>query len=236
MNSTPLAMNTAGAERRLLQNIHQNHALSCNCSALIDVSVFDHYNMDMDKNPVVTLIAIENAAPKRRISRSAGAVYLMLIALMIGCISIGNLLYLHWQIPRVITQPALYALIAGCGVYLYRRHYLRYRYTLTNEMFSIERIGLNGEKMLAAVSIADIRHIDRKKTKRATGRIIRASLPPTKAAPWISARIDGAEYLLQVGVSESFLEKLIAQWQGVSMQGIGHANVNAPRCAEQKER
>jgi hypothetical protein len=103
-------------------------------------------------------------------------------------------------------------------------------------MFSIERIGLNGEKMLAAVSIADIRHIDRTKTKRATGRIIRASLPPTKAAPWISARIDGAEYLLQVGVSESFLEKLIAQWKGVSMQRIGHANANAPRCAEQKER
>ena len=237
MNSTSLAMNTAGDERRLLQNMRRNRALSCYCSALIDVSSFGYYNIDMDENPVVTLVAIETAAPKRRIARSAGAVYIALIAMMIGCISLGNLLYSLWQISRYVTQPILYAAIAICGAYLYRRHYRCYRYTLTDEMFAIEQIGFGGEKTLAVVWLTDILRIfDQPEQKRVIGRIIRASLPPLKAATWVQTLVDGNEVMYRISASERFVEKLIAQWQNATKPQTAKTDDAAAGKAARKER
>jgi hypothetical protein len=168
----------------------------------------------MEENTVVNLLAIETIAPKWRIARSAGAVYVMLIAVMIGCISLGNLLYATVQIPRQITQPILYALIAVCGFYLYRRHYICYRYTLTDEQFAIEEVGGRIEKTIAVVSLNDIRRISSfYDSTKITGKTIHAALPPKEAQTRITAISDGAETTYIVVASEEFIQKLTAQWR-----------------------
>ncbi len=214
MNSTPLAINTAGDERRLSQNTTRIHALSSKCSSLIDVLRYAYYNKLMDEYAIVNLLAIETAAPKLRIARSAGAVHVTLIALVIGCISLGNLLYANWLISRYFSQPALYGLIAICFVILYRRHYVCFRYTLTNEQLGVEQIGGSGEKTLAAVELIEIRSIGNHTGKRNfRRRHVRASLPPQKNATWISAMVDGKEIDLTISASEEFVMKLTEQWR-----------------------
>lgn len=187
--------------------------LSLKCSSLIDVLKFATYNIHMDENTVVNLVAIETATPKWRIARSAGAVYIMLIALMIACISIGNLLYESFQISRHITQPILYTLIAICGVYLYRKHYICYRYTLTDELLAIEEVGGKAEKTIAVIELVDIRAISAYESSgKTSGRIIRASLPPRSAQTLVEASLDGKNISLTISASEEFVNKLTAQW------------------------
>ena len=188
--------------------------LSLKYSSLIDVLKSATYNIHMEENTVVNLLAIETIAPKWRIARSAGAVYVMLIALMIGCISIGNLLYNSFQIPRHLTQPILYALIAICGFSLYRRHFISYRYTLTEDQFAIEEVGGRIEKTIAVLAIDDILAItpSHDNTKPA-GKIIRASLPPKETQTRITAAADGSEMTYIVSASEELIQKLTAQWK-----------------------
>jgi len=188
--------------------------ISLNYSPLIDVLKYAYYNIDMDENAIITLIAIETATPKRRITRSVGAIYVALIVLIIGCISIGNLLYANWQIPRHITQPILYAMLAGFGYWIYRRHYLSYRYTLTNEMFAIEQIKGNGDQTIAAMELREIRNICGYVEKSCTGkRTIFASIPPRRETTWITAQLDGKEVDYSISASEDFIAKLTAQWR-----------------------
>jgi hypothetical protein len=168
----------------------------------------------MDENAVVNLRAMETAKPKWRIARSAGAVYVMLIALMIGCISIANLLYANWQIPRQITQPALYVLIAICGFYLYRRHYICYRYTLTDDLFAIERVGGKVEKTIAVIAIEDIQAITQNTEKKMNAaKMIVASFPPKDRQTCILTMQNGRKTVYTISASEEFVNKLTAQWK-----------------------
>jgi len=190
--------------------------LSPKCSSLIDVLKYATYNIHMDENAVVKLRAMETATPKWRIARSAGAVYIMLIALMIGCISIANLLYASWQIPRQITQPVLYALIAICGLYLYRRHYICYRYTLTDDLFAIERVGGKMEKTIAVIALEDILAILPFAEKRTiSGKTIHASLPPKETQMFVNVKNGDGEITYSISTSQDFIHQLTAQWQSV---------------------
>jgi len=211
MNSWSLAMNAVGDMRRLFKNKSRILTISLNCSSLIDVLKCGYYNIDMDENAVINLVAIEKAEPKRRIIRSVGAIYLALIVLVIGCISVGNLLYDRFQIPRHVTQPILYALIAICGYYIYRRHYLCYRYTLTDEMLAIERIGGNSERTLAAIDLNKIISIDGNKNQKSGKNRVYASLLSPKDTTWILALVDGKELSCAIGASKEFVSKMVEQ-------------------------
>ena len=190
--------------------------LSPKCSSLIDVLKYATYNIHMDENAVVNLRAMETATPKWRIARSAGAVYVMLIALMIGCISIANLLYTNWQIPRQISQPALYAMIAICGFYFYRRHYICYRYTLTDDLFAIERVGGRMDKTIAVIAFNDIQAIlPFAEKKNILRKKIHASLPPKETQMFVNIKNGDGEITYSISASQDFVHQLTVQWQGV---------------------
>lgn len=190
--------------------------LSPKCSSLIDVLKYATYNIHMDENAVVNLRAMETATPKWRIARSAGAVYVMLIVLMICCISIANLLYTNWQIPRQITQPTLYILIAICGFFLYRRHYICYRYTLTDDLFAIERVGGNAEKTTAVIAIEDIQAIfPFAEKKNISGKMVHAFLPPKETHTFVKVKNISGEITYSISASAEFIHQLTAQWQSV---------------------
>ena len=168
----------------------------------------------MDENAIITLIAIETVAPKRRFTRSTGAIYIILIALIIGSMSAGNLLYERLSIPRYVTQPILYAVIAAICYLVYRRNYLRFRYTLTSNTLAIEQIGGNEEKTLAAIDLSCIRQIQHDTPKeRSKARTVYAYLPPRKSITWVLENEDGKETRYAISASSEFLDQLNAQWR-----------------------
>ena len=168
----------------------------------------------MDENAIITLIAIESVAPKRRFTRSTGAIYIILIALIIGSMSAGNLLYERFSIPRYVTQPILYTVIAVVGYLVYRRNYLRYRYTLTTNTLAIEQIGGSEEKTLAAIDLSCIHQIQHDTRKERTKtRTVYAYLPPRKSITWVLENEDGKETRYAISASSEFLDQLNAQWQ-----------------------
>ena len=69
----------------------------------------------MDENDMHILICMENAAPKPRIIRSAGALYVILLLLVVGVIAAANALNERLSIPRGYVQIALYAVLLFAG-------------------------------------------------------------------------------------------------------------------------
>ena len=168
----------------------------------------------MDENAIITLIAIETVAPKRRFTRSTGAIYIILIALIIGSMSAGNLLYERLFIPRYVTQPILYAVIATVCYLVYRRNYLRYRYTLTTNTLAIEQIGGSEEKTLAAIDLSCIRQIQHEALKKISkAKTVYAYLPPRENITWVLANEDGRETRFAISASSEFLDQLNEQWR-----------------------
>ena len=128
--------------------------------------------------------------------------------------SVGNLLYERLFIPRYVTQPILYAVIAAVCYVIYRRNYLRYRYTLTTNTLAIEQIGGNEEKTLAAIDLSCIRQIQHDTLKeRSKSRTVYAYLPPRKNITWVLANEDGRETRYAISASDEFLDQLNEQWR-----------------------
>ncbi len=166
----------------------------------------------MEENDIISLIAMETAEPKRKMIRSAGSVYVILIALVIGTISLANLLYARWQIPRYIVQPTMYALIVICGIFIYQRHSVGYRYTLTELMFAIERVTVHKEQTITAVPLENIIRIeDSIRSFTLSDRSTNASTLPRKLSRTICIEENGSRISYRISPSKEFLQKLLAQ-------------------------
>ena len=215
MNSTPLAMNTGDHERWLLQNMGQIRAESFVYSSLIDVLEFDYYNIVMQDNSVINLIDMEIAKPKRKLNYSVGAVYGILIILMVGVISLTNLIVSQWEISRVLVQLTLYLCVGLIAGYVYRFHYITFRYTLTDQIFAIERIAGNDQKTIASIFLEDICDIGSTRTGfKRRSRIINTSVISKQKSIWVTiAESDMRLICYRVNLSQEFLNKLLSQWQ-----------------------
>ena len=171
----------------------------------------------MDEITVQTLICMENVSPKRRVIRSAGALYVVLLLLAVGSIAAANALEEHLQIPREYSQIALYALLIAAGWYIYRFRLTTFRYTLTDSFFSIDRLTGRSERAEERLSLSDITDIGIALPEHRTGirrRAIRnRSILPEKKSTAIRYRENGEERILLISPSEDMLEKLLAQWE-----------------------
>ncbi len=168
----------------------------------------------MEENTVQTLVAFEIAQPRKRLNRSAGAVYFLLTALVLAVISAANFAATHWQIPREWVQLPLYAVLMIASILVYRRHYVCYRYTLTDQTFAVDRIAGNREQTMAAIDLSEIDGIfaDHEGDKPATQAIYASVLPKRKSVR-LTARLDGRETVLYISPSEDFFTTLQAQLQ-----------------------
>lgn len=215
MNSTSLAMNTGGDERCLLQNIEQIRAESFVCSSLIDVLEIDYYNRIMQADNIIDLIKMETAEPKRKLNFSVGAVYVILIILMIVGISLTNLVVDRWGISRILVQAGVYICLALVAGYVYRVYYISFRYTLTNQMLAIEQIAGNRIKTVATIPLQDISEIGAVKSteQQFTRRTINASHFSKMESTWITVlEQDKQNVCYRVGISQAFREELARQW------------------------
>ena len=87
-----------------------------------------------------TLLAMETAEPRRRLIRSSGALYTVLILLVFGAIAAANALNTSFGVSRAAVEIPLYGMILLYGWYARRTDLTSYRYTLTNRVFAVERI------------------------------------------------------------------------------------------------
>jgi hypothetical protein len=112
------------------------------------------------------------------------------------------------------VQPALYAAIAVCGVIVYRRNYISFRYTLTDRMFAIERIAGNREETLTAVPLRDIQAIlHEQELTGSKWRVYNASKSTRSKSITIFVKEKKMETAWRISPSDYFLQKLTAQWQ-----------------------
>jgi hypothetical protein len=210
-------MNSARDYKRLLQNIASNLAKSLNYSPLIDVLKSGHYNISMDETNVQTLICMENAAPKTRVIRSAGALYVVLLLLAIGSIATANALEEHLQIPREYSQIALYVLLIGAGWYIYRYRLTSFRYTLTDRFFSIDRLTGQSERAEERLLLSEITYIgiftQAQRSGMPVGTVKNRSILPGRQSTAIRYQSSGEERVLLISPSAEMLEKLSTQWR-----------------------
>lgn len=171
----------------------------------------------MEETNVQTLICMENSAPKPRVIRSAGALYVVLLLLAIGSIAAANALEERLQIPREYSQIAFYALLLGAGWYIYRFQLTAFRYTLTDRFFSIDRLTGRNEREEERLPLSDIIDIGmiipERRFRVRLGAIRNRSFLPKKRSTAIRYRDNGEERILLVSTSVEMLEKLTAQWK-----------------------
>ncbi len=166
----------------------------------------------MKENIVQNLVALETVKPNRTMNRSAGAVYFALIAAVFAAILAANHLFTHWQIPRGFVQLPIYAILAATGLYIYRWHYVSYRYTLTDQTFAVDRIAGSAERHIAAVLLTDIESIDPPNEATRKGkRVINASVRRKRQSIRMTAILDGQRIYIFLSPSEEFYRALLAQ-------------------------
>lgn len=166
----------------------------------------------MKESTVQTLVALETAQPAKKLNRSAGAIYFALIMLVLAAITTANFLFLHWQIPRIYVQLGLYALFAAVGFYIYRNHYVCFRYTLTNQAFAVERIAGSKERSLAAISLSDIESVSPYNSMRVAAKTtLYASVWRKRNSIQMVARFEERKTILYFSPSKDFLDSLQAQ-------------------------
>lgn len=159
-------------------------------------------------------VALEKAVPKRRIVRSDGALYVLLLASVVLIIMAGNVLSSLWSIPRLPVQVALYAILLVIGYVVYRRCIVTFRYALTDRMLAVDRIVGRKERSEENVHLLDIVAIHPLQQARgALGKCRGLYVNSKRDALAVTVQAAGKRYTILMSPSEEFAGKLMAQWK-----------------------
>ncbi len=168
----------------------------------------------MEEYPIQNLIAQYDAVPKRRVLRSDGALYVVLLAVVIGVILTGNALMARFDWPRAIVQISLYLVLFVLALIVYRRCLVSYRYTLTDRMLSVSRIVGRKERAEASVRLSDVTRVcDVSALGEPSGRKQALYVNARRDAVAVCARTKAGEVTLLLSPDEAFREHLNAQWK-----------------------
>lgn len=95
----------------------------------------------------------ELCVPQKRILRSDGALYLVLLGGVILVILLANYICKKTSFPSLPVHAVLYAVLLGIGYLVYRKRLVSYRYLLFDDAFEAYRVVGTREKLLAAISL-----------------------------------------------------------------------------------
>ena len=170
----------------------------------------------MENTRVENLVAMEKAAPKRRILRSDGALYVVLLIAVVGVIVAGHAISARWDLPRLYVQLTLYALLLAIGYLVYRHCLIVFRYTLTDRMFTVDRIVGRKQSNDVSVHLCDISSIRPWTAAQGTGETgkLRSLYNGRRADTLcVAVPIGGKRNRILISASEEFAGKLMAQWK-----------------------
>jgi hypothetical protein len=168
----------------------------------------------MEENNVHSLIATETVEPKRRPIRSLGALYVVMLLLVVGVIAAGNALSAHWNVPRIYIQLTMYAILLALGWYAYRFYLTSFCYTLTDRLFAIERVVGKKQRADECIRLGDITRIqpfDRENTDGAKVKNLSARAKADSLA--VTVRDAKGTRILLVSPGDEFAEQLAVQWK-----------------------
>ena len=107
---------------------------------------------------VYDVIATEVASPQKKHIRSEGTLYALLVFGALAVIAMGNRLQTVLDLPPVLVQGILYALLIGLGCWVMRYRLTSYRYTLTDKAFFVTRLTGRSERLLEEIPLEDIEY------------------------------------------------------------------------------
>ena len=107
---------------------------------------------------VYDVIATEVTAPEKKHIRSEGALYALLVLGALAVIGLGNWLQTRLDLPPVLVQGTMYALLIGLGYWVMRFRLTSHRYTLTDKAFFVTRLTGRSEKLFAEIPLSEIEY------------------------------------------------------------------------------
>ena len=105
---------------------------------------------------VYDVIATEVAAPEKKHIRSEGALYALLVVGALLVMGLSNRLVTALDLPPVLVQATLYALLIALGYWVVRYRLTSFRYTLTDKAFFVSRLSGKSEKPVAEIPLGAI--------------------------------------------------------------------------------
>ena len=166
---------------------------------------------------VYDVIATEVASPEKKHIRSEGALYAFMVLGALIVIGLGNRLQALLELPPVLVQGALYALLIGLGYWVMRYRLTSHRYTLTDKAFFVTRLTGRSEKLVAEVPLEAIEYAgpyDETKLKALGCRLgpnVRAG--KIEDTTMLVYRADGALQALCLSAGEELKGKLTEPWK-----------------------
>ncbi len=168
----------------------------------------------MEENNVHSLIGTETVEPQRRPIRSLGALYVVMLVLVVGVIAAGNLLSAHWDVPRIFIQLTMYAILLALGWYVYRFYLTSFRYTLTDRMFAIERIVGRKQRADECVRLGEITRIQPFDGEKTEGvKVKNLSARAKKSSLAVTVRDAKGTRILLISPGDEFAGQLADQWK-----------------------
>ena len=107
---------------------------------------------------VYDVIVTEVASPEKKHIRSESALYALLVLGVLLVIGLGNRLVSWLDLPPVLIQGTLYAVLLGLGYWVLRFRLTGHRYTLTDKAFFVTRLTGRSEKLVAQVPLENIEY------------------------------------------------------------------------------
>jgi hypothetical protein len=168
----------------------------------------------MEENNVHSLIATETVEPQRRPIRSLGALYIVMLVLVVGVIAAGNALSTIWDVPRIYIQLTMYAILLALGWYVYRFYLTSFRYTLTDRLFAVERVVGKKQRADECVRLSDVTRIqsfDRENARNV--KVKNLSVRPKKDSLAVTIRDAKGTRILLVSPGEELATRIATQWK-----------------------
>jgi len=116
------------------------------------------YTISIMEDLVYDVIATEVASPEKKHIRSEGALYALLVVGALIVIALGNRLQAVLDLPPVLVQGTMYALLIAFGYWVVRFRLTSFRYTLTDRAFFVTKLSGKSEKLLVEVPLAAIEY------------------------------------------------------------------------------
>ncbi len=182
----------------------------------VDAEKVLRYNVFME-DVVYDVIATELVAPEKKYIHSEGALYALLVLGALIVIGLGNRLISLLDLPPVLIQGTLYALLLALGYWVLRFRLTGHRYTLTDRAFFVTRLTGKSEKLMAEVPLEAIEYAgsyDETKLKELGCRMgPNVRVGKIQDTTMLIYRADGALQCLCLSAGEKLKGRLTEPWK-----------------------
>lgn len=161
-------------------------------------------------------VMTEKALQKRRLIRSDGALYALLLLCVFAVIFLANLACAAWNWPYIAVQIPLYAVLVAAGYLLYRYCLTEFSYVLTDRMLTVNRVVGKKTKPDVQIHLSDIRAIrPYDKALETDGKVLAVYTGKRKdtVAVIYDTHMKQKHGILLLSISEAFQKKLVEQWK-----------------------